>query len=64
MRRRPIEAILRKKERSSLSLEGHRCTATFDRQQRRGRAVLVHPQKKTNMKDKQWLLKGQFFLTK
>ena len=57
---RRTETTLRsQKQRSSLSLEGHRCAATCDPQERGERAAIVHQKRKTNMKDKQWMVKEQ-----
>ncbi|CAF1508614.1 unnamed protein product, partial [Rotaria sp. Silwood1] len=54
------EATLgRRQARSILSLEGHRCAATQDRQQGGTKSVMFHQKKKTNMKDKQWMVKEQ-----
>ncbi|CAF0842162.1 unnamed protein product [Rotaria sordida] len=61
-RRRTEPTLRRQKEHSTLSLEGHRCAATCDREQTRGgSAAIIHQKKKTNMKDKQWIMKEQLY---
>ncbi|CAF0940902.1 unnamed protein product [Rotaria sordida] len=61
-RRRTEPTLRRQKEHSTLSLEGHRCAATCDREQTRGgSAAFIHQKKKTNMKDKQWIVKEQLY---
>ncbi|CAF1383125.1 unnamed protein product [Adineta steineri] len=53
--------IMLKKQRERYSSEGHRCAATYNLQSREERTTIIHQKKKTNMKDKQWLVREQLY---